>query len=175
MHGHSNWINLVLSGAMFLVTGVLAWATWKYMRFTKRMADSIELQSKILHEEHELAMKPDIATSFFKSVPDGDNFKYTYFMSNNSRRTSILKKIKANLWKGHDPDNKFLFDISDRIMNISPLAVARVDLAFSFSAIQSIFPDITNLNQISMQPIFVIEDFNHRDIEFFDFPRKIGE
>lgn len=168
-------IQIVFSGALVLATALLALITYGYMRATKKMANSIELQSKIMHDEHELAMRPDIITSFFKSVPDGDNFKYTYFMANNSRRTSILKKIKANLWKEHDPDNKFLFDISDRIMNISPLAVARVDLPFSFLAIQGIFPDITNLNQISMQPIFVIEDFNHRDIEFFDFPRKIGE
>lgn len=169
------WIQANGNFLLFLATLILAVITFFYMLSTKRMAKSMELQSKIMHEEHELAMKPDIVTSFFKSVPDENNFKYTYLLANNSRRTSILKKIKVNLWKEHDPDNRILFDISDRIMNISPLAVARFDLPLNFSAIQRIFPDITNLNQISMQPIFVIEDFSHRDIEFSDYPRKIGE
>jgi len=171
----AQWIQIFFSGALVLATAILALITYGYMKATKKMAESIELQSKIMHDEHELTMKPDIIPSFFTSVSDGTNIKYTYFIANNSRRTSILKKIKVNLWKEHNPDNKILFDISDQIMNISPLAVARIDIPFSFSALQNIFPDITNLNQISMQPIFVIEDFNHRDIEFFAIPRKIGE
>ena len=58
MHNHSNWINYVLSGGMFAVTGVLAWATWKYMDATKKMADSMRQQSEIMQREFEFRTMP---------------------------------------------------------------------------------------------------------------------
>jgi hypothetical protein len=169
-------LQIVFSGALFLATVGLVIVTITYAKATKRMADSIELQSRIAHDEHELAMKPDIFSSFNISVPYGtNNIRYTYSLINNSRRTSVLKKIRVILWKENNPDEKTPFDISDQIMNIPPLGGARVDLPLNFMSIRTIFPDITNLNQLYMQPIFVIEDFSHRDIEFSDYPRKIGE
>ena len=172
----AQWIQIVFSGALVLGTGALALITYRYMVATKRMADSIELQSKIMHDEHELAMRPDIIPSFNISAPYGtNNIRYTYLLMNNSKRTSILKKINVILWKEDNPGDKIPLDISDHIINIPPLAVARVDVPLTFIAIRTIFPDIINFNQLYMQPIFVIEDFNHNDIDFSDYSRRIGE
>ena len=52
------WVQLISSGALVLLTGVLAWATYKYMVAAKKMADHMKSQSILMQKEFEIRLMP---------------------------------------------------------------------------------------------------------------------
>ncbi len=88
-------IQIIFSGALVLATGILAYITFKYMKATKRMADSMEVQSKIMQREFEWSISPLLDIHSGISQTTHENGTYRYNLYNHGDYPIYLDKIEV--------------------------------------------------------------------------------
>jgi len=165
----NQWIQIIASGALVFVTGVLAVLTFKYMKATKHMAD-------IMQKEYDLLIKPDIAPLFHMSVPIDGGIRYQYIVSNISRRSSsLLKRIKIMFWHKDTPETRTSMSISEPNINIPSSGSTDIDIPISFSSITEEMEGNVRWEDVFMQPVFIIEDKEGQEHEFPAISRLIGK
>jgi hypothetical protein len=166
MHGHSNWINYVLSGAMFLVTGVLAWATWKYMRFTKRMADAMETQTAIMSEGYERNIAPLCKPIFNYGSTSAEETKIRYLIYNYGKEPFSVIKVMTNIWNVNNPD--LILQQEEKVEDVLVLpsqSGSQIDILFKLKPdVLRYYPD--KEKQIKFEATFLVKDVKSRDYSF---------
>jgi hypothetical protein len=165
MHGHTNWINLVLSVAMFAVTGVLAWATWRYMIATKKMADSMDHQSKILSREFELRLAPNI--NIDSGIPSTTHEKgvYPYYVHNGGHYSVLLTKVEGIYQHMKDPLIQIPSFIKEYNDSINPGITKDIHIEIDFADFNRQFPNFHSKEEVSFQPIFIIRNAENKEFK----------
>jgi hypothetical protein len=156
---------------MFLVTGVLAWATWKYMRFTKRMADSMEQQSKIMSREFELKVSPLINIIQQTSMTSPEKGTYPYIIENLGMFPVNLVDVSISIW--HPEDRGLIFPVITKKYNldIAPGSSKEIVVEMDFAKINEALLDNQVKKEVFMQPVFGIFDANC-ELKPFSGPKR---
>jgi hypothetical protein len=157
----AQWIQIIFSGAMFAVTGVLAWATWKYMRFTKRMADSMNRQSIIMSREYELKVSPLINIIQQTSVTSPEKGTYPYIIENLGMFPVNLRSVYISIWHPENRDLKFSSILKRYSIDIAPENSEEIVIEIVFAEINEALLNNQTKKEVLMQPIFRIFDAKH--------------
>lgn len=164
------WIQIIVSGALFLATSGLVIVTLNYAKSTKRMAKSMELQSKIMFREFEFRVTPIIRISPGRAHTSHQEGRYHYLIENNGSTTIILKSVKA-YFRERDKDVSNIPTLEKEYnLLISPADPKEIILKVNFSDMNRLFPDVEAKKNIVMLPYFYIENIEHKE-----FPFEIGE
>ena len=159
-------MQLVLGIAMFVVSAVLAWITWIYMNATKRMADSIDIQSKIMQREFELRISPIVSPSFHMSTTDSERVKYRFFLSNAGQYAVRLVGIALRF--RHKTDEGIAvpsLDIPYDLL-INPSSSPRITFEVDFSHFGNIRAEGRTIDCYLMQPVFIVVNAEDKRFEF---------
>jgi hypothetical protein len=144
------------------------------MRATKKMANFMEIQSKIMMREFERRVAPIVDTRFQYSQTDNEAGKYHYVVSNLGSEPVTLKMIKTKLWHPDEPKREFSPVTTPVNRHIAPSAgLIEVDIVIRFSEIKQFYSDLQSKKKILMKPVFIIEDVNHKEFEIEDYVRSI--
>jgi len=157
----AQWIQIVFSGAMFAVTAVLAWATYKYMRFTKRMADSMDQQSKIMSREFELKVSPLINIIQQGSTTAPEKGTYPYIIENLGMFPVNLRSVVISIWHPENREIKFPVINNKYNIDIAPGSAKEIVIEMEFAKINEALLNNQTKKEVLMQPIFRIFDAKH--------------
>ncbi len=165
----------IISGIIIAAaTTALAIITYKYMKSTKIMADSMELQSKIMTREFEKRVSPIIDLILQRSQTNSEKGKYHYAVCNLGNEPVKLKEVKTRYWQPDEPEREFAPIIKpiNKLIAASPSSI-EVDVEINFSKINQINSESQFRKKILKQSIFIIENVDHEEFEIEDIVRKI--
>jgi len=162
----TQWIQIILSLAMFAVTAVLAWATWKYMRFTKRMADAMETQTAIMTEGYERNIAPICRPDFISNATNDEETKIRFAILNYGKEIFSVIKVNTKIWNVDNP--QAILQQHEQNENIvvppmphSPEVIINIRLN---PEISRFFPD--RERKIKYESIFIVKDVRDREHSF---------
>lgn len=166
----AQWIQIIFGGALFLATVGLVIVTSIYAVATRKMAKSMEQQSKIMFREFELRVTPIIRIMPKQAHTKHDEGRYHYTIENNGSTTVMLKSIKA-YFRQRNMDTSRIPTV-EKVYNllISPTDPKDIILKIDFSDMNKLYPDVDAKKNIVMLPYFIIENIEHKEFEF-----NIGE
>jgi archaellum component FlaG (FlaF/FlaG flagellin family) len=162
----AQWIQIIFSGALVLATGILAFITYRYMKATKKMAESMDVQSKIMAREFDLRVVPIINITSGISKTCHENGEYSYFVSNGGHYSVTLTKVDV-IFK-HKKDLSIIIPSFTKDFNISinPGSSKDINLQIDFTEFNKLFPNVQAKHEVSLQPIFKIRNVENKEFEF---------
>jgi hypothetical protein len=162
----AQWIQIIFSGALVLATGILALITYGYMRATKKMAGSMDVQSKIMAREFELRVVPIISITSDISKTSHEKGEYSYFVFNGGHYFVTLTKV--NVIFTYKKDISIIIPTFTRDFNISinPGSSKDINLQIDFADFNKLFPNVQAKQEVSLQPIFKIRNVENKEFEF---------
>jgi hypothetical protein len=145
--------------AYVILTGLLAFFTFKYMKYTKKMAD-------IMKEEFEVKVKPVIEwRSFIREIklkpPIG---KYLIYVSNLGNSRIILEAIAIKYWHGSYP-NKPKVELRQINEILTPYSTKYYEFELDFTKLKESATGYSFIRNIFCEPIINYRDSRNRPYE----------
>jgi hypothetical protein len=162
----AQWIQIIFSGALVLATCILALITYGYMRATKEIAESMEVQSKIMAREFELRVVPIINITSGYSLTTHDKGDYHYTIFNGGYYSVTLIGAEVIFQHKTDPSIYISSFKKDFNLSINSNSAKEVVLSINFSGFNKILPNIQAKQEVSLQPIFKIRNVENKEFEF---------
>jgi hypothetical protein len=157
-------IQIIFSGALVSATGTLAYITYRYMKATKRIANSMEVQSKIMQREFELRVAPLIDIHSGISSTTHEKGDYRYNLSNQGGYSVYLKKVEVVFWhKTNQEINIPSYSENYNYLPISPKSPKEILPKITFSKLNRVLLDVESKKEVLMQPIFYFRDVEQKD------------
>jgi hypothetical protein len=166
----SQWIQLILSASLVLATIGLVVVTSIYAKATKKMADSIYVQSQIMQRDFELRIAPMVNIIFRRSVP------YNYYYNVHNAGQYLVHLISVEIKFRHKIDSSINIPSLNQEFNqvIYPGDSKEVILSLDYEAIKKSV-NIPNIKfDITMQPFFKIKNAENKERIFKDGERTVG-
>jgi hypothetical protein len=162
----SDWIQLISSGAIVILTAGLVWATWKYMRSTKRMADSMETQTAIMVEGYERNIAPVFKASFGMSSWSKEEVKIKFYFYNFGKEIITAIKVITKIWNIDNADR--ILQESEQTMNFLIIPNSH---PHEFSLDIPLNPEVSRFHpdrerKIKWESLFVVKDVKGREHTF---------
>ncbi len=160
---NNSWIELFLSGAMFTVTAVLAWATWKYMKITKRMADSMETQTSIMAGDYERNIAPICKPQFISNATNNQETKIRFAILNYGKEIFTVVRIVTKIWNTDNPQTVLQQHPQDENIVVPPIphspeTTIRIPLN---AEVSRFYPD--REKKVKWESTFYIKDISDRE------------
>ncbi len=159
-------IQLIVNGILALATIGLVIVTAIYACITRKMADSMKLQSNIMVEGYERNIAPIFKSTFNYGSANENVAKKRFLIQNYGKGLFTVVKVKTKVWKNDNPN--IILQEHDQIENIivPPLPAAPViDISFGLNRdVSSFFPD--KENRVLFESIFIVSDIKGREYSF---------
>jgi len=162
----SDWIQLISSGAILILTAGLVWATWKYMRSPKRMADSMETQTAIMVEGYERNIAPVFKASFGMSSWSKEEVKIKFYLYNFGKEIIKVVKVITKIWNSENAE--IVLQESEQTVDLDVIPNMRPQ-EFSLNIrlseeISKFHPD--RERKIKWESLFIVKDVKRREHSF---------
>jgi hypothetical protein len=156
---------------MFAATAVLARATWKYMKSTKKMADSMDIQANIMQREFEIRISPLINIIQQHSETGTDKGTYQYIIENLGAMPVKLFKAHISIWHPENSSLEFPTIPKRYDLDIAPKGHREIIIELVFAEINKVLLDNQMKKEVMMQPVFRIYDAKH-ELRTFQGPKR---
>jgi len=162
----SDWIQLISSGAIVILTAGLVWATWKYMKSTKRMADSMETQTAIMVEGYERNIAPVFKASFGMSSWSKEEAKIKFYLYNFGKEIITVIKVITRIWNVDNAER--ILQEAEQTMNFLVIPNSN---SHEFSLDIRINPEVSRFHpdrerKIKWESTFIVKDVKGREYSF---------
>jgi hypothetical protein len=157
-------IQIIFSGALVLATGTLAFITHGYMKATRRMANSMEVQSRIMQREFELRVSPLLDIHSGISSTSHESGEYRYELFNQGDYPVYLNKIEIVFWHKTNQEINIPSILKNyNFLPIPPKSPKEIVLKFTFSKLNKVLPNVESKKEVLMQPILYFRDVEQKD------------
>jgi hypothetical protein len=168
-------VQIIFSGALVLATGILALITYGYARATKKMADSMEVQSNIMVREFELRVVPRINITSGSSITTHEKGDYHYTIFNGGYYSVTLIGAEVIFQHKTDPSIKISPFKKEFNLSINPNSAKEVVLSIIFFDFNKILLNNQAKQEVSLQPIFKIRNVENKEFEFKGVLRTVWQ
>lgn len=155
---------LILGIAMFAVTGVLAWATCKYMVATKKMADSMKQQSEIMQKEFEFRTMPFTEETISLKQTGVLNPPVEITISNKGFYPVLCLNIDFRIF-ANDKENEFYEDHIDLLQWLGKGESCTREITLNFNELSSFSASIIPRNNATIVMIFHYQPIGSNQIQ----------
>jgi len=138
----------VFSGALVLVTGILAAITFAYMLFTRKMAKSMAAQSEIMTREFELRIAPLLDLSWHKRIHSLKPY-VEITVKNVGYYPIYFSHVSYKYWERQDPNNNSISANHDVEKWIEKGKSCKERITFDFTALKN-FPTLADIKDKGM-------------------------
>jgi len=169
----TQWIQIIASAAIVILTGGLVWVTWRYAKSTKKMAESMETQSKIMQREFELKVSPLVNILSQHSLTGVEKGEYHFLVENNGDMPVYLKQVETVFWHKKDPEINIPSLKENRDIEIASKSNKEIKIEINLADLNRILLDNQAKKEIMMQSIFYIENVEHKKFNFRSGERTV--
>lgn len=144
---------------IFLATLILLFLTYKYLRFTRRMAN-------VMAEEFEIKVKPIVEVTERSSVT-GDTFEYVYEIVNKGSFVVHFRHIETKCWHLKHPNKQASLNLININKHISPGSSEEVHNNFTYKKLIQAMPDGVDITDriLNIQVLFNFVDIKGNEFE----------
>lgn len=163
----AQWIQILFSGALVLATGVLAYLTYRYMKATRRMAELMEMQTKIMTREFEDKVAPLIDAKDSYLITTNESGKYNFQVVNCGKKPVILKEIRTRVWHKDKPEEILYPHHKEFNKTILPKPdfTHEFEVEIPFNQINKSYPAPSAKKEIIRESVLIFEDINKKEFE----------
>ena len=170
----AQWIQIILSGSMVFVTiilaiatGVLALITYGYMKATKKMAESMRIQSKIMQREFELKIAPIFEPKISVGSTQGLKSEIKVRLDNFGSYPIIFERVFYKLWHKDFPHDR-INDVRQYYKQIEKGNTFEDTIQVDFSKVKG-FGNLQNIGKNGLASVvFTLKDISGNEIKKFE-------
>lgn len=162
-HIFSTYISPIGEIGIFIATLILLFLTYKYLRFTRRMAN-------VMAEEFEIKIKPIVDITKRYSMT-GETFQYIYDVVNKGSFVVHFRNVETKCWHPEHPDKQTSLNLINVNKHISPGSSEEVHNNFTYKKLIQAIP---NGVEITNRILHIKVSFNFLDVKGNEFEKEMS-